>query len=86
MKTLSGEVKLCLIQAKVQISNDDEEYTEGIKNYLNINENLIKRLNVSHKNLFMEMNAVSVRMKEISEIYEQLSTVSYKTNDVNLTY
>ena len=66
----------------MKVSNEDEEYADGIKNYLSIEETLIKRLCVSHKNLYMEMNAVSVRMKEISEIYEQLSTVSFKTNDV----
>lgn len=66
------------------VSKEDENYAEGIKNYININEVLLKRLSTSYKSLFMEMNAVSVRMKEISEIYDQLNTVSVKTHDVIL--
>lgn len=59
-----------------------EGYFENIKNYTNSTEFLLKKLSFYHKNLFIEMNQVSLRMKELSEIYSQLYDVSMKTNDV----
>lgn len=56
--------------------------TDNIKNYLNVNEVLLKKLSTANKNLYLEMNQVSLRMKEISEIYNQLYYVSNKSNDV----
>lgn len=53
-----------------------------IKNYVSLNEVIIKKLGTSFKNLFIEMNQVSFRMKEISELYSQLHTISDKTKDV----
>jgi hypothetical protein len=43
---------------------------------------LLKKITSAHKNLFLEMNQVSIRMKEISELYSQLHFVSQKSNDV----
>jgi len=60
-----------------------EVYTDNtIKNYLNLNEMILKKLGTSCKNLFIEMNQVSLRMKEISDLYSQLNTISEKTKDV----
>ena len=42
----------------------------------------MKKLTTAHKSLFMEMDQVSTRMKEISDLYSQLHIVSEKTNDV----
>jgi hypothetical protein len=66
----------------LKISKDLDANTEVIKGYINLNEHLIKKLGTSYKNLFLEMNTVSLRLREISDIYEQLHAVSYKTNDV----
>jgi hypothetical protein len=63
-----------------------DSYGESIKTYTNINEALLKKLGFSYKNLFLEMNQVSLRMKEISEIYSQLYEVSEKSNDVFLNF
>ena len=66
------------------ISKEKEIHAENAKNYINFNEALIQKLSVSFKSLFLEMNSVSLRMKEISEIYNQLNIVSEKTYDVKL--
>lgn len=77
MKSLDGEIKSIL-------TKENEQASEGIKNYVNLNEMLMKKLCTSHKNLFLEMNQVSIRMKEISEIYNQLHYVSEKSSDVSI--
>lgn len=75
MRTLEG-------QQKLQISKEVEALSENGRNYTNLNEVILKKLSTSYKNLFLEMNSVSLRMKEISEIYGQLYAVSEKSNDV----
>lgn len=59
-----------------------EEGSNDVKNYINYNEILLGRLKLSHFNLMNEMSTVSNRMKEISEIYQQLFAVSGKLGDV----
>lgn len=53
-----------------------------IKNYTNLNEIILKKIGTSFKSLFQELSQVSGRMKEISDLYDQLHTVSIKTADV----
>ena len=53
-----------------------------IKNYTNLNEIILKKIGTSYKSLFVEIEQVSNRMVEISDLYDQLHTVSYKTKDV----
>jgi hypothetical protein len=82
MRSVDGEVVFINPQLRSKVSKEVESATEGIKNYLHLNEILLKKLTSSHKQLFLEMNQVSLRMTEISEIYSQLHAVSYKYADV----
>jgi hypothetical protein len=75
--SLNGTIKL-------KVSKELDNNAELIKNYVILNEQLIGRLGKSYKSLFLEMNTVSLRLKEISEIYDQLHTVSFKTYDVTI--
>src|SRR5690606_1851108 len=59
MKTSDGTLK-------VKVSKEMEAYADhNIKTYTNVNEALLKKLSTSYKHLFMEMNQVSLRMKEL---------------------
>jgi len=69
----------------LSISNEKEGYLENIKDNTNININLFKKLNVSLKQLFDEVNTVVNRMDEISNIWDQLFKVSEKYYDSNTT-
>jgi len=64
------------------LTNDDDNQSEIIRNYTNINEIILKKITTSYKSLFLEIEQVSNRMKEISDLYDQLYTVSFKTKDV----
>lgn len=61
---------------------DEDAQSDMIKNYTNLNEIILKKIGTSYKSLFGEMEQVSTRMAEISDLYDQLHTVSYKTKDV----
>jgi len=61
---------------------DEEAHSDMIRNYTNLNEIILKKLGSSYKSLFVEIEQVSARMAEISDLYDQLHTVSYKTKDV----
>ena len=61
---------------------DEEAHFDMIKNYTNLNEIILKKLGTSYKSLFAEIEQVSNRMVEISDLFDQLHTVSYKTKDV----
>ena len=63
----------------------NENYLENIKDNMNININLFKKLNNSFKLLFEEMNAVVSRMVEISNYWTQIHKVSLKYFDNNTT-
>ena len=67
------------------ISAQNENYLENIKDNMNININLFKKLNNSFKLLFEEMNAVVSRMVEISNYWTQIHKVSLKYFDNNTT-
>ena len=64
-----------------------EQFSDNtVKNYINVNETIIKKLGFSFKSLFLEMNQVSLRMKEISELYSQLNNLAEKSQDVKLFF
>ena len=67
------------------ISGQNENYLENIKDNMNININLFKKLNNSFKQLFEEMNSVITRMEEISNYWSQIHKVSLKYFDNNTT-
>ena len=67
------------------ITGEKEGYLENIKDNTNININLLKKLNVSLKSLFDEMNNVINRMDEISKKWEQIYKASEKYFDNNTT-
>ena len=67
------------------ISAQNESYLENIKDNVNININLLKKLNNSFKQLYQEMNTVISRMEEISNYWSQMHKVSLKYYDINTT-
>ena len=58
---------------------------ENFKNYLNFNEAIMKKLTTSIKLLNVEMQTVSNRLKEISDIFGQMYSASEKASDVRIT-
>ena len=74
MKSLSGTLN-------INISNDKEILLTNIKDNSNFNENTLKKLIVSYKALNNELNVVSNRLNEISEIWNQLYITSEKYID-----
>ena len=72
-------------KVEVMISAEKENYVENIKDYSNVNINLLKKLNTSLKLLFDEINAVTTRMDEIGNIWEQIYKSSEKYFDHNMT-
>ena len=72
-------------KATIQISQEKENYLENIKDNTQINLNLYKKLNYSFKQLFDEINVVTNRMEEISQIWNNLHKVSLKYFDSNAT-
>ena len=69
----------------IMITGEKENYVENLRDYTNININLLKKLNNSFKTLFEEINAVTSRMDEISSLWEQISKSSEKYYDNNMT-
>ena len=72
-------------KVEVMISAEKENYVENIKDHSNVNINLLKKLNTSLKLLFDEINAVTTRMDEIGNIWEQIYKSSEKYFDHNMT-
>ena len=72
-------------KVEVMISGEKENYVENIKDHSNVNINLLKKLNTSLKLLFDEINAVTTRMDEIGNIWEQIYKSSEKYFDHNMT-
>ena len=72
-------------KADILVTGEREGYLENIKDNANINNNLFKKLNISFKFLFDEMNTVINRMEEISNIWDQIYKVSVKYFDNNTT-
>lgn len=71
IKTLTGEMNLT-------ITSEQEMYFSNIKDNVNNNDNLIKKLLVSYKSLLCAMIDVSSKMHETSEIWKQLYQNSEK--------
>ena len=67
------------------ITGQNENYLENIKDNVNININIFKKINNSFKQLFNEMKAVVNRMEEISNYWTQLHKTSIKYFDSNTT-
>ena len=67
------------------VSAQKENYFENIKDNINININILKKLNNSFKLLFNEMKAVVSRMEEISNYWNQAYKASIKYFDSNIT-
>ena len=67
------------------ITAQKENYFENIKDNINININILKKLNNSFKLLFNEMKAVVSRMEEISNYWNQAYKASIKYFDSNIT-
>ena len=67
---------------ELKLIKEEDAHSDMIKNYTNLNEIILKKLGTSYKSLFGEMEQLSTRMAEISDLYDQLHTVSYKTKDV----
>ena len=75
------------IEEKVNllVTAQKENYFENIKDNINININILKKLNNSFKLLFNEMKAVVSRMEEISNYWNQAYKASIKYFDSNIT-
>ena len=67
------------------VTAQKENYFENIKDNINININILKKLNNSFKLLFNEMKAVVSRMEEISNYWNQAYKASIKYFDSNIT-
>lgn len=76
IRSLTGEINL-------SISNERETAFNNIKENGNQNEQLLKRATMAYKLLNDEMLAVSQRMKEISQIWDQLYELANKYEDDN---
>ena len=67
------------------VTAQKENYFENIKDNINININILKKLNNSFKLLFNEMKAVVSRTEEISNYWNQAYKASIKYFDSNIT-
>ena len=74
-KTIEGELK-------IKFSHEKENDYNIIKSYAQINEEIMKKIKNAYKRLIIEMKQITITMKEISELYKQLYTLSNKSNDV----
>jgi hypothetical protein len=72
-------------KVEIMISGEKENYVENIKDNVNMNITLFKKLNGSFKLLFDEINNVTNRMDEIAGIWEQIYKLSQKYYDDNIT-
>ena len=69
----------------VLISQEKENYVENIKDNVNLNINLFKKLNSSFKLLYEEINTVTACLDEISSTWDQIYKLSEKYFDNNTT-
>ena len=70
---------------KLRLTKDYDVCLENFKGYLNFNEAILRKLTTSIKLLNIEMQTVSSRMKEISDIFGQMYCASEKASDVNFS-
>ena len=78
MRNVEGEIS-------IKLSNEDIKEFDKIKFTQNFTESIIEKLSNSVRMLNLEMIAVSNRMQEISDSFEQLTIVSVRTNDNKIT-
>ena len=76
-----NEIKSLNGQIKININKNNENKINVIKAFLNENEILFKKLGYALKMLNLEFNSVIIRLKEISELFENLYKSS--TNEIN---
>ena len=69
VKTLDGELK-------VTVSKEKEIYLENIKDYADLNEELLQKITKGYKALILLMEQLSEKMKELSELWKEI----YKKN------
>jgi sorting nexin-7/30/sorting nexin-8 len=65
VKTFDGELN-------VTVSKEKEIYFENIKDYADLNEEILKKITTEYKALITLMDQISDRMKEISELWKDL--------------
>ena len=82
IQTINGNIK-------ISINKEKEVYLMNIKDNAEINENIMKRITKSYKNLIDLMHNVSDKMKEIAELWKLLHEKSlkyYETINVSESY
>ena len=79
--TLVNEMKSLTGQLDITITEDRENYLTNIKNNSDINESLLKKLVSNYKSLNDQLNAVSTRLIEISEIWTDLLKTAMEYSD-----
>ena len=79
--TLVNEMKSLTGQLDITITEDRENYLTNIKNNSDINETLLKKLISNYKSLNDQLNAVSTRLIEISEIWTDLLKTAMEYSD-----
>ena len=72
-------------KVEIMINDEKENYVENIKDFSNVNINLLKKLNTNLKLLNEEINTVTTRMDEIAFTWGQLYKSSEKYFDHNIT-
>ena len=72
-------------KVEIMISGEKENYVENIKDHSNVIINLLKKLNVSFKFLYDEINAFSARLDKIGNMWDQIYKSSEKYFDHNMT-
>jgi sorting nexin-7/30/sorting nexin-8 len=65
-----NQVKSLDGQLKVTISKEKEIYFENIKDYLNLNEDLLQKITKGHKALILLMEQLGDKMKELSDLWK----------------
>ena len=63
-------------QLKVTVSKEKEIYFENIKDYVNLNEDILQKITKGYKALILIMEQLGDKMKEISELWKDI----YKKN------
>ena len=74
VKTLTGELN-------VTVTKEKEIYFENIKDYVDLNEEILQKITKAYKALLMIMSQASDKMKELSILWKQVNEKSIKYND-----
>ena len=68
--TLLNQVKSLDGQLKVTVSNEKEIYFENIKDYVNLNEDLLQKITKAYKTLVLIMEQLGDKIKELSDLWK----------------